>query len=105
MTSGVDAVEDVAVGVTAKMGLKPEASRGLPLAEAGPLPVEEATAETGVEEGAGAGAGPRAALWTINPKGPEFPAGGAAPDAAEVWLGSWVKAEGSETTAEEEEEG
>lgn len=95
LTSGVDIVEDVAVGVTAKMGLKPEASRGLLPTKVGPLLVE-ATAETGVEEGAGA------VLWPINPKSPEFPVGKAVLDAAEAWLGSWVKAEGSETTAEED---
>lgn len=95
LISGVDMVEDVAVGVTAKMGLKSEASRGLLLTEAGPLLVE-ATAETGVEEDAGA------VLWPNNPKGPECPAVRGVLDATETWLGSWVKAEGGETTAEED---
>lgn len=81
LISGVDIVEDVAARVTAKMGLNPEASRGLLLTEAEP-PLVEATAETGVEEDVGA------VLWPINPKGPEFPAARVVLDATETWLGS-----------------
>lgn len=81
LISGLDIVEDVVVGVTEKMGLKPEANRGLLLAGAAPLLVE-AAADTGLEEEA------RVVLWPINPKGPEFAAVAVVLDAAETWLGS-----------------
>lgn len=81
LISGVDIGEDVAAGVTAKMGLNPEASRGLLLTEAELLLVE-ATAETGLEEDVGV------LLWPINPKGPELPAVRVVLGATETWLGS-----------------
>lgn len=81
LTSGVDIGEDDVTGVTAKMGLNPEASRGLLLSGAEP-PLLEATAETGLEEGAGV------VRWAASPKGPEFPAAGAPLDATDTWLGS-----------------
>lgn len=97
LISGVDIVDEVAVGVTAKMGLKPEANRGLLLTEEELLFVKE-TAETGLEEEEGV----RVLLWPINPKRPDFPAVRLVLDAAETWLGSTVKAEGSETPTEED---
>lgn len=81
LTSGVDIVEEVGVGVTAKMGLKPEANRGLLLTGAGLL-VVEATAETGLEEDVWV------ILWPINPKSPDFPAVRVVLDATETGLDS-----------------
>lgn len=94
LTSGVVMAEEVAVGVTAKMGLNPEANRGLLLTVAGLLMVE-ATTETGLEEEV------RGLLWPTSPKRPDLAAVGAVLDATEAWVGSSVKAEGSETPAEE----
>lgn len=68
LTSGADVVGGVAVGGTAKMGLNPEANRGLLLvAAAEETLLVEATAETGLEKDAGV------VLWPISPKGPEVP--------------------------------
>lgn len=87
LTSGGAAV-GAAAGATAKMGLNPEANRGLLLAEA--------TAEAGLEEDAGA------ALWPVGPKSPELPGGGVALDAAETGPGSRGKAGARETPGEED---
>lgn len=81
LISVVDIVEDVVAGVTVKMGLNPEANRGLLLTAAEPLLVE-ATAETGLEGDMGV------VFWPIEPKGPEFPAARVVVDATETWLGS-----------------
>lgn len=96
LISGVDIVDEVAVGVTAKMGLNPEANRGLLLTEEELLFVK-ATAETGLEEEEA-----WVLVWPINPKSPDFPAVRLVLDATEPWLGSIVKAEGSETPTEED---
>lgn len=95
LISGVDIVDEVAVGVTAKMGLNPEANRGLLLTEAELLLVE-ATVEMGPEEEVWV------LLWPNNPKSPDFPAFGVALGATDTWLGSCVKAEGMETPTEED---
>lgn len=94
LISGVDIVDEVAVGVTTKMGLNPEANIGLLLTEAELLLVE-ATTEVGVEEEV------CGLLWLNNSKSPDFPAVRVVPGATDIWLGSWVKAEGSETPTEE----
>lgn len=96
LISGVDIADEVAVGVTAKMGLNPEANRGLLLTEEELLFVK-ATAETGLEEEE-----VWVLVWPINPKSPGFPAVRLVLDATETWLGSTVKAEGSETPTEED---
>lgn len=81
LISGVDIADEVAVGVTAKMGLNPEANRGLQVTEAELLLVE-ATVEVGLE------AEVWALLWPNNPKSPGFPAFGAVLGATDTWLGS-----------------
>lgn len=98
LISGVDIADEVVVGVTAKMGLKPEANRGLLLTEEELLFVKE-TAETGLEEEEEE---VWVLLWPINPKSPDFPAVRLVVDATETWFGSTVKAEGSETPTEED---
>lgn len=80
LMSGVDIVEDVAVGVTAKMGLNPEANKGL--LAAAELLLVEGVAETGLEDNVGV------LLWPTNPKGPEFPAARAVLDTTETSLGN-----------------
>lgn len=80
LISGVDIVDGVAVGMTAKMGLNPEANRGLLLTEAELLLVE-ATEEVRLEEEVWV------LLWPNNPKSPDFPAFGVVLGATDTWLG------------------
>lgn len=78
--------------VTTKMGLNPDASRGL-VVPADPEPLDGAVAPVAVvkEEGA------RLVLWLGSPNGPGPVTGGALLllEVLETWANTWVKADGA----------